>query len=137
MNNEVILGLAAFFGAIVINRTIMTNAIKKLDDQTKLKFFDVFPKRNTFELIVSLVLVFVYFAVWKAMPQFAFYITAIYFALFVFYLIISFISNYKKLKEINTSADYIRSFVTGYSIFVIGFLIFAASNLYFWFQVSR
>ena len=137
MTNEIIIGMAVFFSAIVINRIIMTNAIKKLDDQTKLKFFDVFPKRNSFELIVSLVLIFVYFAVWRAMPQFAFYITVIYFAVFVVYTIVSFISNYKKLKEINTPADYIRSFVIGYNIFVVGFLIFAASNLYFWFRVSK
>ncbi len=137
MNIEIMIGMAVFFVAIVVNRTIMTNALKKLDNETKLKFFDIFPKRNNFSLIISLLLVFVYFVVTQAMPQYMFSLTTAYFAIFIIYLIVRFVSNFRKLKEINTPAAYIKSFAIGNGIFVFGFLVLAVSVLYFWLQFHR
>lgn len=130
--NIPLIGLMFFFGAFIVNRFIMTNATKKLDDETKLKFFDVFPKRNNYSTIILFAIILLYFGAIQFLPQQITAVTGIYLAVFIVYLVASFILSYRKLKQIGTPTAYIKSFIIGYSIFLLGFLGLAISVMWSW-----
>jgi uncharacterized membrane protein len=52
-----LIGIIVFFAAMMINRSIAASALRKLDDETKLKFIEVFTKRNNFLSLGALVLI--------------------------------------------------------------------------------
>jgi hypothetical protein len=60
MTNIWPIGIVAFFAGILINRSIMTKALRKLDDETKLRFIDVFTRRGNLVGIITIALVIVY-----------------------------------------------------------------------------
>lgn len=120
--NTSLVGLIILFTAYAINRFVMTEATKKLDDSDKLKIFDVFSKRNNYSTIFLLAIILLYFGALQYLPHLLNQITAIYLIIFVVYLIFRFASTYKKLKQIEMPAAYIKSFVISYSIFATGFL---------------
>lgn len=127
-----LIGMFAFFAAYAINRFVMTEAIKKLDDSDRLKIFEVFSKRNNYSTILVLAFVFLYFGALQYLPHFIVQLTITYLTLFCAYLIFRFVSNYKKLKQIIMPATYIRSFTISYSIFLLGFLILVICVLWDW-----
>lgn len=130
--NTTLIGLAILFIAYAINRFVMTGATKKLTDADKLKIFDVFSKRNNFSTVLVLILVFLYFGAVQYLPHFIIQITAVYLTVFGVYLIVRFASNYRKLKRMQMPANYIKSFTTSYSIFILGFLGMAFCVFWNW-----
>ncbi len=119
--NLSLIGLTILFAAYAVNRLVMTGATKKLSDADKLKIFDSFSRRNNFSTILVLILVLLYFGAIQNLPQFMMPITAIYLTIFVIYLLCRFTANYKKLKQMEMPATYIKSFITSYSVFILGF----------------
>ncbi len=117
-----VVGIVIIFVAYAINRFVMTEATKKLDDADKLRLFDVFSKRNNYTTVLLLVLILLYFGAIQYLPHFTIQITGAYLIVFFLYLIIRFFSNYKKLKQMEMPAAYIKSFMISYSVFIIGFL---------------
>ena len=125
-----LIGLVILFAAYAINRFVMTEATKKLADSDKLKIFEVFSKRNNFSTILVLTLVLLYFGALQYLPHFIIPITAVYLTLYVVYLIFRFATNYRKLRQMEMPANYIKSFITSYSIFILGF--FGMAFCVFW-----
>ena len=107
-----LIGLVILFAAYAINRFVMTEATKKLADSDKLKIFEVFSKRNNFSTILVLTLVLLYFGALQYLPHFIIPITAVYLTLYVVYLIFRFATNYRKLRQMEMPANYIKSFIT-------------------------
>ena len=130
--NTSLIGLIILFTAYAINRFVMTEATRKLDDSDKLKIFEVFSKRNNYSTIFSLAIVLLYFGAMQYLPHLIIQVTIIYLIIFVVYLIFRFASNYKKLKQIDMPETYIKSFITSYSIFASGFLRMALCVLWSW-----
>ncbi len=127
-----LVGLAAFFTGYVITRFIMTEAAKKLDDVVKLKLFDAFSNKNNYATILLIVLILLYFGAVELLPNFVFYITAIYLSIFALYLIFRFITTYQKFKAIKMPLEYIRSYKLSQLIFAIGFIIFVFCSIKTW-----
>lgn len=127
-----LIGLVILFAAYAINRFVMTEATKKLADSDKLKVFEVFSKRNNLTTVLVLTIVIIYFGAIQYLPQFITQITIVYLTLFITYLIFRFVSNYKKLKQIKMPETYIKSFITSYSIFILGFLGMAFCVFWNW-----
>lgn len=123
------IGFAIFFAAFISNRFIMTNAMKKLDDATKLKFIDVFPRRNNYSTIVLVTVVLLYFGAIQSYPQYNLAISLCYIGVYLTYSVIKSILDYVKLKQIGAPADYIKSFILACVIFVLGVVI--VSGIYF------
>lgn len=120
--NSAIIGIIILFAAYTLNRFVMTNATKKLDDSMKLRIFEVFSKKNNYATVFLLVLVGLYFGAIQFLPQQIFLVTIIYLIVFVTYLILRFIFNYKKLRQLEMPSEYIKSFMVSYGIFTVGFL---------------
>jgi len=127
-----LIGLLIFFVAYAINRFVMTEATKKLDDSDKLKIFEAFSKSNNYWTIFTLTIVFLYFGAMQYLTHFIFQITIVYLVIFGSYLVFRFASNYKKLKQTEIPETYIKSFITSYSIFALGFLGLAFCVLLNW-----
>jgi flagellar biogenesis protein FliO len=127
-----LIGLVILFSAYAVNRFIMTNATKNLTDSDKLKIFEVFSKRNNYSTVLVLAIVLLYFGALQYLPHFIIQITAIYLTIFAAYLIFRFISNYKKLKQLEMPANYIKSFIASYGIFTFGFLTMAFCVMWDW-----
>ncbi len=122
--------MVIIFAAYAINRFVMTAATKKLSDQDKLRIFEVFSKRNNYTTGLVLTLVLIYFGAIQYLPHLIVLTTAIYLVVFAAYLLYRFASNYKKLKQMDMPAEYIRSFILSYSIFILGFLGMTLCILY-------
>ena len=118
--NLSLVGLIIVFAAYAVNRFVMTEATKKLTDEEKLRVFDAFSKRNNITTVLVLALIVIYFGALQSFPHFIIQITAVYLIVYSSYLIFRFISNYKKLKQIQMPSSYIKSFFTSYSIFILG-----------------
>ncbi len=67
--NITLVTAAVFFAAFLSNRFIMTNAMNKLDDATKLKFIEVFSRRNNYATIILVAVIFIYFWAVQSFPQ--------------------------------------------------------------------
>jgi hypothetical protein len=119
--NTNLAGPAFLFAAYVINRFIMTGATKKLADSEKLKIHDVFSKRNNYATIFTPAIILLFFGAAEFVPHLIIQITVVYLIIFVLYLVFRFVSNYKKLKQMEMPAAYIKSFIASYSIFAPGF----------------
>ena len=130
--NLTLVGLIILFTAYAINRFVMTEATKKLDDSMKLKIFEVFSKRNNYSTIFLLALILLYFGAMQYLPHFIIQITIIYLVIFALYLIFRFVSNYRKLKSLEMPEGYIKSFITSYGIFTLGFLSLAFCVFWNW-----
>lgn len=131
--NPVFIGVVIFLAAYAANRFIMTNATNKLDDSLKLKFFEVFSKRNNYSTLFLLIVVIIYWGAIQIYPQHNFAITAAYLIVFIFYQFFKFTSNYQKLKQMDAPPQYINSFIISYGVFILGFLGFALCMIYGWF----
>lgn len=127
-----LIGLAVFFAAYIANRFLITAAAKNLSDEHKLKLFNNFAKKNNYATIFILALVLVYFAALQFYVQWIFELTALYLAIYFFYIIFRFFSSYKKLKQLEMPADYMKNFVSGYAVFVVGVACFAFCILREW-----
>lgn len=127
--NIPLIGFAVFFAAFMGNRFIMTNAMKKLDDKTKLKFLDVFPRRNNYFTIILVAVILLYFGAIQFYPQHNIAITTSYLGIYIVYSIIKSILDYNRLKQIGTSVDYIKSYIFACFIFIVGILV--VSGIYF------
>jgi small-conductance mechanosensitive channel len=122
MNTTGMVGIIGFFIAIVANRFIMSAALRRLDDQTKLKLIDIFSRRSTLSNIILLAIVIGCFGALQAHPEWGLKFTFGYLAVFLVYLAVKIFLNYRKLREIGAPSSYINSFFAGYGIFIIGFL---------------
>jgi len=117
-----LIGLVFLFAAYAINRFIMTEATKKLSDSDKLRIFEVFSRKNNYATISVLILIVIYFASLQYFPHFVEHITVVYVSVFLAYLLFRFVTNYKKLKQMEMPSAYIKSFISSYSIFILGFI---------------
>jgi hypothetical protein len=130
--NWTFIGIIILFVAYAVNRFVMTEATKKLDDSMKLKIFEVFSKRNNYTTIFLLAIVLLYFGAIQFFPHFVFSITVIYLIVFTACSVFRFVSNYKKLKQLEMPSEYIKSFIISYSIFGVGVLGLAFCVLWNW-----
>jgi hypothetical protein len=130
MTNIWLIGIVAFFAGILINRSIMTKALRKLDDETKLRFIDVFTRRGNLMGIVTIALVIVYLVGMQMFPWQRTTLTIIYMVLLIGFMSVKFVINYRKLKSIGAPPDYFRSFFAAYGVFLGGILAFVGCGLW-------
>ena len=107
----------------------MMNAMNNLDDETKLKFIEVFARRNNYSTILLVAIIFLYFAAIQWYPQYISGITAIYLSIYIIYAAIKSILDYGKLKQIGTPAAYIKSYTFACIIYVTGILAIAGIQI--------
>ena len=117
-----LIGLVFVFAAYAINRWIMTEATKKLSDADKLRIFEAFSTKNNYATVLVLILVILYVAALQYFPNFIVPVSIIYLSVFFVYLVLRFVANYRKLKQLEMPVGYIKSFIASYSIFILGFV---------------
>lgn len=130
--NGTFIGIIILFAAYAVNRFVMTEAAKKLDDSMKLKIFEVFSKRNNYATIFVLAVIVLYFGALQFIPDKIILFSAIYSIVIVAYLLFRFVSNYRKLKQMEMPAGYIKSFIISYSVFLLGFIGMGVSMFWGW-----
>lgn len=131
--SPIIIGTIILFIGYAFSRSIMTKALRDLDDNTQLKVYEVLSKTNNYRTFLVIGLAIVFFGALQFYPQFGFSLSIIYLTLFAFYLIGKFASKYRKLKEIEVPSFYMQSFITGCAAFMLGFTAFAGCFLWEWF----
>ncbi|MEQ1603580.1 MAG: hypothetical protein ABL999_01775 [Pyrinomonadaceae bacterium] len=120
MNLSIIIGAIVFLGSIILSQKLAVNASAKLDDQTKLKIAEVFPKRNAnYSIIVSGVVIVFLIALYL-WPKYYLQISVLYAIAFCVYLITKLILNVRKLAEIGAPDTYIRSIKVSFWVFIVG-----------------
>lgn len=120
--NSTFIGIIILFTAYAVNRFVMTEATKKLDDSMKLKIFEIFSRRNNYATIFVLTVIVLFFGALQFIPDKIILFSAIYSIVIVAYLLFRFVSNYQKLKQMEMPAGYIKSFLISYSVFLLGFV---------------
>ena len=123
MNAITIVGWLIFLSSVIGYRVIMTSALARLDDAAKLRLIAVIPRRNLFASIILVVLVVAFFAVFLIFPPAWFYAFVVFIWAFLLFLIVFFISNYKKFQELSMPAQYLRSFMKGAALVVAATII--------------
>jgi hypothetical protein len=101
---------------------MMSSALRKLDDETKLKFIDVFTKRNHFLSLGSVVLIILFLLGMQFFPQHRRTLIVGYSVALFSFMCVKFFINYKKLKEINVPPEYFRSFFASYGTFLLAII---------------
>ena len=122
MSFSAILSMVIFLGSIVLSQKIAVDAGSRLDDKTKLKVMEVFPKRNANYTMIVFGIVIVFLVAIYALPQYVFFISVAYAVVFVTYLFTKFFLNIKKLKEIAAPESYIRNIAMSFAVFIGGVL---------------
>ena len=121
-----------FLASVVLSKKIAVDAGLRLDDVTKLKIAEVFPKRNMNYTMVVFGIVIVFLVAIYARPQYFFIIAVAYIAVFAVYIFTKLFLNVKKLKEIAAPEDYIRSVIISFAVFIGGavaaVMVFAAGR---------
>ena len=117
-----LIGLVFVFAAYAINRWIMSEAMKKLSDADKLRIFEAFSSKYYYATVIILSLVILYVAALQYFPNLIVPVSIIYLSVFFVYLMLRFVINYKKLKQLEMPAGYIKSFFASYGIFILGFV---------------
>jgi uncharacterized membrane protein YjjP (DUF1212 family) len=120
MTGTWLIGGIVFFAILMINRSIMTSALRKLDDETKLKFIDVFTKRNNYSSIMLVVLILLFVGGMQFFPQHKWILSVVYLVALISIMVARFLINYKKLNEINVTPEYFRSFFISTGFFILG-----------------
>ena len=132
MSISVIAAVTAFFAAVILSQRIAVQAGARLDDATKLKIVEIFPKRNANFTIVVLAIVVLYLIGAYAFPQYLLVIGMGYAVAFLAYLFTKLYLNVKKLREIEAPEDYIRRIILSFAVFIGGavaaVLIFGVSR---------
>ncbi|HQZ97920.1 MAG TPA: hypothetical protein PLP21_16490 [Pyrinomonadaceae bacterium] len=120
MNLSIIVGAVVFLGSIILSQKLAVNASAKLDDQTKLKIAEVFPKRNVNYSMIVFGVVIIFLVALYLWPKYNFQISVIYAIAFCLYLIAKLILNVRKLAEIGAPDTYIHSIKTSFWVFIVG-----------------
>jgi L-asparagine transporter-like permease len=125
MNYALIAGVLALFVSLMINRSVLAGALRKLDDAAKLRLIDKVSKKGMFSNIVFFAIVILYVSAILMYPERSGVFTIVYACVLGIFLVFNFFRNYRMLRNAEMPAEYIKSFLTGYSIFGIGLLILA------------
>lgn len=132
MNLWIIAGIIIFLSSVILSQKISVAAASKLDDATKLKLVEIFPKRNINYTIVVFTIVIVFLVALYLLPQYFRIIAVAYAVTFALYIFMKLFLNARRLKEIGAPPEYIRSIVTSFGVFIGGALaagiVIAAGN---------
>lgn len=130
MNVLSMAGLLIFLFGAIAYRAIMTRALDQLDDEMKLRVIKVFPRRNLYAAVVLTGFLIAYLSLTFLFPC-AWFFTFIGFLLvFALCLVALFVLNYKRLRELSVTANYLKSFVSAAVLVVVVWLMMGATVLY-------
>ena len=93
-----IFAIVVFLASVVLSQKIAVNAAARLDDATKLKIAEIFPKRNVNYTIVIFTIVIVFLVATYMFPDRYISITIGYAVAFLIYIFTKLILNVRKLK---------------------------------------
>ena len=120
MNFSVISAIVVFLASVVLSQKIAVNAGSRLDDVTKLKIVEIFPRRNANYTMIVFGIVIVFLIAIYAFPRYFSTITIAYGIVFAVYLFTKLFLNVKKLKEIAAPESYIRNIIISFAVFIGG-----------------
>ena len=120
MNLSVLAAIVVFLASVILSQRIAINAGMRLDDATKLKMLEVFPKRNSNYTMIVFGIVIVFLVAIYAFPQYFSSITILYLVVFAAYLLTKLYLNVKKLKEIGAPENYVMNVIISFAVFIGG-----------------
>ena len=115
MNISTLVAAIIFLGSVVLSQKIAVNAASRLDDETKLRIVNIFPKRNVnyTTLVFGMVIAFL-FAIY-AFPEYTKVFTIVYALAFSIYIFGKLFLNVRKLKEIAAPDFYIKNVIASFA----------------------
>jgi hypothetical protein len=125
-----ILGLLIFLIACVVYRAIIIAALAQLDDAAKLRVIGTIPKRNLRMSIILVITVIAFVTAMFVFPRIWFYSLIGFFSLLLLFLVSLFTLNYKKLRNLSVSPDYLKNFVKAAILVIAATAILIALTLY-------
>ncbi|HWQ36022.1 MAG TPA: hypothetical protein VNQ79_24480 [Blastocatellia bacterium] len=106
--------------AIVISRVIMERALRQLSADEKARLLDSFSGYRTWNLAAVLLLVVLYFAGMRYLPEWRLTWDLLFLASFLTVMLAVSVFSYRKLKELNLPTGYIRSYLLSLGIQYVG-----------------
>jgi hypothetical protein len=120
MSLSAIASIVVFLASVVLSQKIAVNAGSRLDDVTKLKVVEIFPKRNANYTMIVFGIIIAFLVAVYLFPQYFGIITIAYGVCFAIYLFAKLFLNVRKLKEIEAPVHYIRSIILSFGVFTGG-----------------
>lgn len=120
MSGSMIFAIVVFLASVVLSQKIAVNAAARLDDATKLKIAEIFPKRNVNYTIAIFTIVIVFLVATYMFPDRYISIMIGYAVAFLIYIFTKLILNVRKLKEIGAPTGYIRMVIVSFCVFIGG-----------------
>jgi hypothetical protein len=106
--------------AIVISRVIMERALRQLSADEKARLLDSFSGYRTWNLAAVLLLALLYFAGMRYLPEWRLTWDLLFLASFLTAILAVSVFSYRKLKDLNLPAGYIRSYLLSLGIQYVG-----------------
>jgi len=120
MSLSAIAAIVVFLASVVLSQKIAVNAGSRLDDATKLKVVEIFPKRNANYTMIVFGIIVAFLAAVYVFPQYFDIFTIAYGAFFALYLFAKLFLNVRKLREIGAPEQYVRSIMLSFGVFIGG-----------------
>ena len=120
------LGMGAFFAALIASRRMKERAFSQLDDAQKLAVLDSFAKRGSLQLIPLVVLVVIYLGVSQFMPDANRLVTLVFWLGLLLFGGISIGLNTRRLLTLDLPRSYTRSWLLGRAMMLSGVLAMMA-----------
>ena len=115
-------GAFAFIVAYFISRVISERALKRLTTEEKAKLLDAFSGYRIFNMVIVLSLFFLVLAGDRFLPQLRTKLWPAFMVLLALVLVTMSSLSYRKLKNLNMPAAYIKSFLLSTGVQYIGLL---------------
>lgn len=115
-----ILAVVFVLASVVLSQKIAVNAAAKLDDETKLRMADVFPRRNVNYTVFVFSGVIIFILSLYLLPEYSRGISVAAAMVFIVYIFAKLFLNVRKLKEIGAPSEFIRSVIISFAVFIGG-----------------
>lgn len=112
--------IVVLFAAILISRIITERALKRLKSEDKARLLDSFSGYRIFNSALTLGIFIIWLVLIEYLPHWRFTLTAIFVLVFLGVSAAISVLSYRKMKDLNLPADYIKSYLLGLAIQYVG-----------------
>jgi hypothetical protein len=120
---SLIVAAAVFFASMLLSQQIGIRSAARLDDKTKLRIAEVFPRRNANYTMIVFGMIIVFLIALYLFPNSSLIVSIFYAVSFGIYIVAKLVLNVRKLREIDAPGDYIRSIKLSFGVFIGGIVL--------------
>jgi hypothetical protein len=120
MTISIVAGIVIFLGSVIVSRTIAAGARSRLQDETKIKIAEVFPKINQRYPIIIFGIMVIFLVVFEVSARNALLITLIYLVSIGGYVLVKVIQSEDKFRAVGATESYFRRVEASLAVLILG-----------------